>query len=69
MQKKVNNNKQKGSISLFVLLSMLFFLVIVTAISISNKNRENDLYAKSQMIKSSYEKNIGNEDMVYAKMN
>lgn len=67
MQKKVNNNKQKGSISLFVVLSMLFFLVIVTAISISNKNRENDLYAKSQMIKSSYEKNIGNEDMVYAK--
>lgn len=63
MQKILRN--RKGSISLFVLLSALFFLVIVTAVAVSLKNKEASVDSQIQKVKASYEKDVGNEEAVY----
>ena len=64
MQKIVKN--EKGSISLFVLLSALFFLVVVTSVGVSLKNKEAGIDAQFEKTKLSYEKDVGNEEQVYA---
>lgn len=56
---------QKGSISLFILLSLLFFLVIVTSVGVSFRNKEEKIDSESAKIKSTYEKYIGNEEQLY----
>ena len=63
MQKIFKN--EKGSISLFVLLSALFFLVIVTSVGVSFKNKERSIDSQFEKIKSGYEKDVGNESVVY----
>ena len=63
MQKIFKN--EKGSISLFVLLSALFFLAVVTSVSISFKNKERSIDSQFEKIKSGYEKDVGNESAVY----
>ena len=71
MQKILKN--KKGSISLFVLLSALFFLVVVTSVGISYKNKERSIDSKLEKIKMSYEKDaeqvyneaVSNNDWVY----
>ena len=71
MQKILKN--EKGSISLFVLLAALFFLVVVTSVGISYKNKERSIDSKLEKIKMSYEKDaeqvynevISEEDWVY----
>ncbi|MBR0427941.1 MAG: BspA family leucine-rich repeat surface protein [Clostridia bacterium] len=63
MQKMVKN--ENGSISLFVLLSALFFLVVVTSVGVSFKNKEASIDAQFEKTKSSYEKDVGNEEQVY----
>ena len=60
---KVKN--QKGSISLFVLLSALFFLVMVTSVGVNVKNKEVSVNTNYQQIKAKYEQDIGNEERVY----
>lgn len=56
---------QKGSISLFVLLSLLFFLVVVTSVGTSFRNKETSIDANFKEIKAKYEKDIGNEEQIY----
>ena len=71
MQKILKN--KKGSISLFVLLSALFFLVVVTSVGVSYKNKERSIDSKLEKIKMSYEKDaeqvydeaVSNNDWVY----
>ena len=63
MQKIFKN--EKGSISLFVLLSALFFLVVVTSVGVSFKNKERSIDSQFEKIKSGYEKDLGNESVVY----
>ena len=63
MQKILKN--EKGSISLFVLLSALFFLVVVTSVGVSLKNKEASIDAQFEKTKLSYEKDVGNEEQVY----
>jgi len=65
MQKKLILKNDKGSITLFVLLSALFFLVIVASVGVSMRNKERRVDAEFDKIKLSYEKEIGNEDAVY----
>ena len=65
MQKKECLKKQKGSIALFVLLSILFFLVIVTGVGISFRNKESNIDSQFAKIKNSYEKDVENEELVY----
>ena len=61
----MNTKNQKGSISLFVLLSCLFFLVVVTSVAVSAKNKEAKVDAEIARIKAIYEKDVGNEEAIY----
>ena len=54
MQKIVKN--EKGSVALFVLLTALFFLVVVTGVSVSFKNKEALVDSHIEKVKQSYEK-------------
>ena len=54
MQKILKN--EKGSVALFVLLSVLFFLVVVTGVAVSFKNKETQIDSQFEKIKLSYEK-------------
>ena len=56
---------ERGSVALFVLLSMLFFLAIVTSVGISVQNKETRLDAEYAKIKANYEKDLGNEEKIY----
>lgn len=56
---------ERGSISLFVLLSALFFLVVVTSVGVSLKNKETRIDSEFAKIKESYEKDVGNEEQIY----
>ena len=71
MQKILKN--EKGSISLFILLAALFFLVVVTGVGVSLKNKEAEIDAHFEKTKASYEKDpeqvynevISKNDWVY----
>lgn len=63
MQKRLEN--QKGSISLFILLSSLFFLIVVTNVGINARNKEVKIDSEIAKIKSTYEKDVGNEEQMY----
>ena len=65
MQKILKN--EKGSISLFVLLAALFFLVVVTGVGVSLKNKEAEIDAHFEKTKTSYEKDVDNEEQIYNK--
>lgn len=54
MQKILKN--EKGSISLFVLLTAIFFLTVVAGVGVSLKNKENQIDNQFDKIKMSYEK-------------
>ena len=62
---KINFKKENGAISLFILISLLFFLVIVVSVGISLKNKSVSMDRKLNTIKQSYETDIGNEDELY----
>lgn len=57
--------KENGSITLFVLLSCLFFLVVVTSVSVSLKNNSSSIDAEYTQIKENYEKSLENIDGIY----
>ena len=59
MQKILKN--EIGSISLFILLAALFFLVVVTGVGVSLKNKEAEIDAHFEKTKASYEKDAGQE--------
>lgn len=65
MQENFDETNKKGAISLFVLLSILFFIAIVTAVALNIKNANNDIDMQEQRIKSMYEKDVGNEEYIY----
>ena len=67
MKKKISVRNKRGAISLFVLLSLLFFLVLVTGVATSFKNKETTVNSQIAKVKASYEKDLGNEEQVYAK--
>ena len=54
MQKILKN--ERGSVALFVLLSALFFLVVVTGVAVSFKNKEAQIDSQIEKIKTSYAK-------------
>lgn len=60
-----NNKNMQGSISLFVLLSTLFFLTTVITTSVYLKNNEKSINTQLNKIKKSYEVDLGNEDDIY----
>ena len=62
---KINFKKENGSISLFILVSVLFFLVAVVSVGISLKNKAVSMNKKFNTIKQTYEVDVGNEAEVY----
>ena len=56
---------ERGSIALFVFLSLLFFLVVVTGVGISMKNKQEGVNQQYLSIKRVYEKDVGNEKSIY----
>lgn len=58
-------NNEKGSITLFVLLSMLFFLVVVVSVGAYLKNREIIVDQEYKKVQSSYGQEVTNEAEVY----
>ena len=56
MQRISKVKSQKGSISLFVLLALLFFLAVVTSVGTSFRNKEASIDANFNKIKAKYEK-------------
>ena len=63
IKKKVVN--QKGSITLFVLLAMIFFIVIILNMTMNVANKKQSQISEYDKIKQEYEKNINNIDQVY----
>lgn len=63
MQKNLKD--ERGSIALFVFLSLLFFLVVVTGVGISMKNKQEGVNQQYLSVKRSYEKDVGNEKSIY----
>ena len=55
MQKILKN--EKGAISLFILLTVLFFLIVVTSVGIFLMNKETQIDKQYEKIKTKYEKN------------
>lgn len=57
--------QEKGSITLFVLVAMLFFVMYLVGMYLLNTNAESAQYAASKRIKEIYEKDIDQMDTVY----
>ncbi len=64
MQKK-RLKSEKGAITLFVLLSILFFLIVVFSVFINSNNKRQSQTAEIDKIKSEYEKEIDIIDDIY----
>ena len=64
---KLNIKQEKGSITLFVLIAMMFFLMIVVGIYMQSQNKLQAQYSEIDAIKKNYESasGIGNEDNIY----
>ena len=65
MQKKLNKKNQRGSVSLFILVSALFFLVVVLGVGITLRNKEAAMNTQFQRIKENYEEDVGREPAIY----
>ena len=63
IRKKLVN--QKGSITLFVLLAMIFFIVIILNMTMNVANKKQSQISEYDKIKQEYEKNINNIYQVY----
>ena len=61
--------QQKGSITLFALISMLFFVLFLTGMYMLSSLGEQTGLAETAKIKEIYEKDINNINNVYATLN
>ena len=59
---------QKGSITLFVLVSCLFFIASVACINMYIQSKQNAIDRDYRQIKASYEKDINNMDSIYVEL-
>ena len=56
---------QKGSITLFVLLAMILFLVVILSVYIYSKNKEIVLKNQTDEIIQEYNKDVKNANQIY----
>lgn len=56
---------EKGSITIFVLASCLFFLVSIMGVEVYTKNKQMAVDEKYHQIKSTYEKDLENKEKIY----
>lgn len=59
---------KKGSVTLFVLVSCLFFIASVACINMYIQSKQNAIDREYRQIKASYEKDINNMDSIYAEL-
>ena len=64
MQKKVFKS-EKGSITLFVLLAILFFLIVIFSVFINSSNKNRIQLAELDKIKQEYDKTLEGIDKIY----
>lgn len=60
-----NLRSNNGSITLFILIAIIFFLAIVINLYINSKNHEQAVDSYIEEIKREYEKDINNIDEIY----
>ncbi len=58
-------SKETGAITLFVLLAMLFFLIIVLSVFMNSSNKIISQTSEMDKIKEEYEQSINNIDQIY----
>ena len=59
---------QKGSITLFVLISCLFFVATVVCVQMNMSSKEIAVEREYRQIKSNYEKDLQNSEEIYNKL-
>lgn len=64
----MNIKNQKGSITLFVLISCLFFLASVASVSIYMQGKQIAVDREYRQIKANYEKDINNMNSIYVEL-
>ena len=68
---KIGLKQEKGSITLFVLIAMIFFLIVIFGIYINSQNKLNSQSAEIEEIKKNYEQDasLENMDSIYNDLN
>ena len=61
----MNLKSQKGSITLFVLVSCLFFLASVACVNVYTQNKQIAVDREYRQVKANYEKDINNMESIY----
>ena len=57
--------KENGAITLFVLLAMLFFLIVIFSVFVTSSNKEQSQVSDVDQIKQEYEQSVDNIDQTY----
>lgn len=58
-------NTENASITLFVLLAILFFMIVIFSLFVSSSNKEQSQISEIDKIKQEYEQSIDNIDQIY----
>ena len=58
-------SKETGAITLFVLLAMLFFLIVIFSMFMSSSNKYLSQTYEIDKIKEEYEQSVNNIDQIY----
>ena len=58
-------SKETGAITLFVLLAMLFFLIVIFSMFMSSSNKYLSQTSEIDKIKEEYEQSVNNIDQIY----
>ena len=64
MRRKFFKN-ENGAITLFILLAILFFLIILSSLYFNSSNKIQAQASETDKIKKEYEKDINNVDQIY----
>ena len=64
----MNLKSQKGSITLFVLVSCLFFLASVACVNMYMQSKQTAVDREYKQVKANYEKDINNMDTIYKEL-
>ena len=58
-------SKETGAITLFVLLAILFFLIVIFSMFMSSSNKYLSQTSEIDKIKEEYEQSVNNIDQIY----
>lgn len=64
----INIKEQRGSVTLFVVISCLFFIATVVCIQMNMNSKQISADREYRQIKSNYEKDINNADEIYSNL-